>query len=531
MDENRNGFFQIDVKEDSTYLKLYGSKGSGNPVDMKELEDYLNLHRISYEKMSLFSAVEANKDQTVRINREKTYEVNECMALFPSKDLQTLTARFYPPSAKGSKMTLEEIKGDFKAQSVKVDVDEAAVNSFFNNRKYCTDYEVAHGKPVVEGKDGFIEYRFDTDPLAKPKLNEDGSVDFHALSLVHACAKGQLLAVLHKEVPGQPGMNVYGDAIQPREVKRAVFKHGKDLIVSEDGTQLISGVDGHVNLIEGTVFVSSVLELTNVDVSTGDVEFEGNVRVAGNVATGYKLKATGDIEIRGIIEAAEVEAGGSISVAKGINGMTKGNVRAKGNVVTKYINSAKVSAGGNIQSELILNSEVAAGDRINVQGKKGFITGGHVRSGNEIMAKTIGSEMGVDTVIEVGIDPELKAKFAKLQKDNEEYRKNIARMEPVLQAVAQRLQKGEKMPPEQIKKMQEASVELKKQKEQMAANNRELGQLSIDFDTESAAQIVVTGQAHAGTKLIISESSLVLKTDYHYCRFRKESGDVKMLAL
>jgi len=531
MDENRNGFFQIDPRADSTYINLYGSKGSGRPVDMKELEDYLNLHRISYEKMSLFSAVEKNIDQSFRLNREKCYEVNESMLLIPSADRMSLTARFYPPSKNGSRMDLEEIRGDFKAQYIKASVNEEAANSFFNNRKYCTDYEIARGVPVQEGTDGYIEYCFDTDPLAKPKLNEDGSVDFHALSLVHACSKGQVLAILHKEVPGKPGMDVYGELMQPKEIKRAAFKHGKDLSISEDGTRLISNVDGHVNLIEGTVFVSSVLELTNVDVSTGDVEFEGNVRVAGNVSTGYKLKATGDIEIRGIIEAASVEAGGSISVAKGINGMTKGEVRAKGNVVTKYINSAKVSAGGNIQSELILNSEVSAGDKIRVEGKKGFITGGYVRSGNEISAKTIGSDMGVDTIIEVGIDPELKVRFAKLQKDNEEFRKNIARMEPVLQAVAQRLQKGEKLPPDQIVKMQAASAELKKQKEQMSANNAELAKLSVEFDTDTAAQIVVTGQAHAGTKLVISESSLVLKTDYHFCRFRKENGDVKMLAM
>jgi len=531
MDENRNGYFQIDIKDGATFINLYGSKGSGSPVDMKELEDYLNLHRISYEKVPLFNAVSANKDQNVRLNREKTYEINETMSLKPSSDGMKLTARFYPPTAKGTLMDLNEIKGDMKAGYYKVEPDEDVINGFFKDRRYCTDYVIAVGEPVVEGKDGYVEYCFDTNPLAKPKLNEDGSVDFHALSLVHACAKGQVLAKLHKEVEGQPGMNVFGERIKPKDIKRAVFKHGKDLVISEDGTQLISAVDGHVNLIEGTVFVSSVLELTNVDVSTGDVNFEGNVLVTGNVTTGYKLKATGDIEIRGVVEAADVEAGGSISVAKGINGMTKGNVRAKGNIVTKYINSAVVSSGGNIQSELILNSEVSASDKIHVEGRKGFITGGHVRSGNEISAKTIGSEMGVDTVIEVGIDPELKARFAKLQKENDELKKNISRMEPVLQAVGQRLQKGEKLPPDQIKKMQDAAVILKQEKEQLAANNTELGKLSLEFDTESAAQIIVTGQAHTGTRLVISEASLVLKTDYHYCRFRKENGDVKMMAM
>ncbi|MBQ7464310.1 MAG: DUF342 domain-containing protein, partial [Lachnospiraceae bacterium] len=125
----------------------------------------------------------------------------------------------------------------------------------------------------------------------------------------------------------------------------------------------------------------------------------------------------------------------------------------------------------------------------------------------------------------------LKARFAKLTKDNEEYRKKIAMMEPVVVAATTRMKKGEKLPPEQIQKIIELSNEVKKEKQYIEDNTKELASLSVSFDSDTDAQIIVNGQAHAGTRLIISEASLVLKTDYHYCRFRKESGDVKMLAL
>ncbi len=531
MGTQQNGYFKLDIRDNETFLILYGPKEGGRPVDMTELEEYLNLRRINYEKMSLSSAVKENKDTTVRLNRDKIHQVNESLAVFISEDKMSVKVRFYPPSQSGGLMSADEILGDLKANYIKAQPDMDAINDFLKNKLYCTDYIVARGEPVVEGSDGWVEYCFDTDPLAKPKLNEDGSVDFHALSLVHACAKDQVLAVLHKEVPGKMGSNVLGEIVKPKDIKRAAFKSGRDTYISEDGTKLLSGVDGHVNLIEGTVFVSGVLELENVDVSTGDVNFEGNVTVNGNVATGYKINATGDIEIKGIIEAAVVTAGGNITVAKGINGMSKGLVKAGGNVASKYINSATVEAGDMIRTELILNSEVSAGKKIVVQGKKGFITGGHVRSGCEIEAKIIGSDMGVDTVIEVGVDPALKARFAKLQKDNEEYRKKITMMEPVVLAVAERTKRGEKLPPEQLKKMIELNAEIKKEKELMQSNNKELAELSVSFDADTDSQIVVNNLAHAGTRVIISEANLVLKTDYHYCRFRKENGDVKMLGL
>ncbi len=220
MGAQQNGYFRLDVREGETFLILYGSKEGGRPVDMNELENYLKLRNINYEKMSLSSAVMENKDTTVRLNREKIYEVNESSGVFVSDDKMTVKIRFYPPSKNGGLINAEEIKGDLKAQHIKAEAKEDVINSFLQNRLYCTDYVIAEGQKVVEGSDGWIEYCFDTDPLAKPKLNEDGSVDFHALSLVHACSKDQVLAILHKEVLGQAGVNVLGELQNPRMSKK-----------------------------------------------------------------------------------------------------------------------------------------------------------------------------------------------------------------------------------------------------------------------------------------------------------------------
>ncbi len=528
---DKNGYFGIVLKPGETWIQLFSPEGSGAPVGMKEIEDYLILHRIPYDKASLFTAIGDKTEGLFKVNREKVYPIPESSELKISGDGMQVIARFYPPTEGAGMMDIEELKGDLKANKIKADLNMEEVNRFFSERRYCTDYLIARGNPAKEGTDGYVEFMFNTDPHARPKTNEDGSVDFHALSLVHACAKGQVLAKIHKEVPGELGMNVYGEIVRPRDVKRADVRHSKDIAVSEDGTELISEIDGHVNLIDNTIFVSGVLEVKDVDVSTGDLNFEGNVLVNGNVTTGYKLHATGNIDIKGIIEAAEVTAGGDITVARGINGMGKGYVKAGGSVVTKYINSATVESGTLIQSELILNSEVSAGNTIIVKGKKGFITGGHVRAGELVEAKIIGSDMGTDTTIEVGVDPEMKARAAKLHKDEEDLRKNIARVEPVLIAMAQRLKKGEKLPPDQILKMQELNTLIRQQKEQLAKIEEELKTTGGPTGDESNASIVVNGEAHAGTHVIVSEAALTLKSGYHYCRFKRERGDVKMLPL
>ena len=252
----------------------------------------------------------------------------------------------------------------------------------------------------------------------------------------------------------------------------------------------------------------------------------------GNITTGYKVKVTGDIEVRGVIEAAEVEAGGQITVAKGINGMEKGVIRAGQSVVAKYINGVtELVAGGMVQAELILNSNVSAKDSIKVEGRKGFITGGVARASNKIEAKTIGSDMGAPTRVEVGTDPALKARHAKLIKENEEIRATLARTEPVLLATVDRLKRGEKLPADQLLKMQELNKVIQKQKETMKNNLTELEQMEQEFDTESIAEIVVTGTAYTGTQITVSDVSMTLKKNYQYCRFRREGADVRMVAI
>lgn len=542
MAEKRNGYFQLEIHPDGTYIHFFPAVGDGAPVDGHEMEEYLATKRIGFDRIAVLAEAQKNTDSLIRLNSEKSRPVDEFMTFNVSDDLMQVVCRFYPPSkgngtldkgacdVLGGLMSADEIKNDLKYNQITAEPDEDAVNSFLNDRKYCTDYVLAKGTPVTPGQDGYVEYMFDTDPVARPKTREDGTVDFHALNSVRACTEGQVLAKLHKEVPGSPGKNVFGEMIMSNSVKSAKIKHSKGSTLSEDGV-LTADVNGHVSLTEGMVFVSSVLELKDVDVSTGDINYDGNLLVDGNITTGYKVNVTGDVEVRGVIEAAEVTAGGQVTVAKGINGMEKGVIKAGHSVIAKYINSAEVESGGLIHAELVLNSKISAKDSIKVEGRKGFITGGVARASNKIEAKTIGSDMGAPTSIEVGIDPSLKARRAKLIKENETLRATLARTEPVLLATVDRLKRGDKLPPDQLKKMQELNKVIQTEKETLERNLEELDQLELSFDSETIAEVVVLGVAYAGTHIIVSDANLTLKKDYHYCRFRREGADVRMLGI
>lgn len=82
-------------------------------------------------------------------------------------------------------------------------------------------------------------------------------------------------------------------------------------------------MDGHVSLVEGKVFVSDVYEVENVDLSTGNIDFEGSVQVNGNVSSNFVIRAGGNVIISGVVEGAYIEAGGNIIIARGMNGMAR----------------------------------------------------------------------------------------------------------------------------------------------------------------------------------------------------------------
>ena len=123
------------------------------------------------------------------------------------------------------------------------------------------------------------------------------------------------------------------------------------------------------------MFVSDILEVKDVDSSTGDIDYEGSVKINGNVCANFSVRAKGDIEVSGVVEGAYLEAGGDIIITRGMNGMIKGTLKAGGNIVAKFIENAKVHADGYISTESILHSDVYAASEVLVSGRRGYPEG------------------------------------------------------------------------------------------------------------------------------------------------------------
>lgn len=532
----RNGYFRLLCSENGTALKIIAPKDGGTPVSVKEVMEYLNQHGVTYDTVQLSKSIQdavasGLAETAVIVNKECTMEVHESYRMTVSQDKMLVVARFYPPSLKGKRMTAADFFSDLTQQNILFGVRREIIEAFFKTPIYCTDVVVAKGQPPRHGKDARIEYYFETDIKAKPTLNSDGSVDFFHLNAINHCSAGDVLARLFPEDPGEYGLSVHNEKIKPRDVKRMILRYGRNIAISEDKQVLTAETNGHVTLVDDKVFVSNVFEVENVDISTGNIEYEGSIKVNGNVCANFSVKAKGNIEVAGIVEGAELEAGGNIIITRGMNGMAKGVLKAGGNIIAKFIENAKVYADGYVSTESILHSQVVAGSEITVSGKRGFITGGKVSAASLIKVKTLGSAMGADTVVEVGVDPSVKLKVQDLRKEIVENRKEIEKTHPVVVAMTQKMAQGVALKPDQLKLLQEMIKKEKELEEKIDTDLREFNNLQEMLEECAFARVEVTGEVFAGTKICISDVSMVVKNSMTFCRFVKEQGDIKMSSL
>ena len=91
---------------------------------------------------------------------------------------------------------------------------------------------------------------------------------------------------------------------------------------------MLSTIDGEVKLEKKMIQVSPVFRIDgDVCLDTGNITFNGTVQVYGDVRSGFSIKAKRDILIYGMVESAELTAGGDIVIQNGFVAQNKGHIK------------------------------------------------------------------------------------------------------------------------------------------------------------------------------------------------------------
>lgn len=333
-------------------------------------------------------------------------------------------------------------------------------------------------------------------------------------------------------MPGKPGKTILGEELKPKDVKNLKLSYANNIYMSDDGTELYSEVTGHASLVQGKVFVSAVYEVpADVDNSIGDINYPGNVLVKGNVKSGFVIHANGNIVVEGVVEGAQLYAGGQIIVQRGIHGMGKGLLSAEGNIVIKFIEGATVISGGYVETESIIQSMVSANTEVIVNGGKGLVRGGTVRVSSKVSARVIGSTMGIATNIEAGIEPKKLEHFNKIQQEAKNIAKKIEVVRPILVNYSEKLKQGITLPPDKVEYMKTQVMTMKTLQAQLAPITEEINRLRMEFISAGRAKVEVQDVIYPGVTIKISDVSVTTKSERKYCKFVKDGAEIKVMNL
>ena len=138
-----NGYFQLDLRPEGTFLRIFAGNDGGEPVNINELAEYLQKKGISYELTDLNRKVQSVKEQGVfQLDAVKRYQEREMMVVTIAPSKMEASVRFYPPSVQGFKLEKDDIYADMHTAGVQYGIDGDVIDSFLENREYCKDINV-----------------------------------------------------------------------------------------------------------------------------------------------------------------------------------------------------------------------------------------------------------------------------------------------------------------------------------------------------------------------------------------------------
>lgn len=530
-----DGSFTVRVTKNGIWLTVTPSRGKGHPVTLEDVNNKLYSMKIMPDDPArIEKEVGKATGKPVKIGPWKPNpEYDGSMSIEITEDEMKAFVHFVPPRYSGRHVEYGEVIEGLKKAGVKIGIKEDAIREYLERMEYHRPLLAAEGTRTVNGKDAYVEYkvRVDTKDISFEE-DESGKVDFRNLELLENVVVGQLLAVKVPAEQGAPGRTITNRILPARAGKDIKLQHGKGTILSEDGTELTAAINGQVVFKVGRISVEPIY-VVNGDVSleTGNIVFLGSVIIAGNVQDNFEVKAAGNIEVRGTVQKAFLEAEGDIIIFQGIIGREEAKIESTGGTVyAKFIQNARVFAENDvIVPEGILHSSIDAGLRILSLGKRARIVGGVIRAGDEVNARYLGTDVSTRTEIRVGIHPKVLQQKTDLAAMKEKIDEEQVQLKLNLRTLETQKRNAGKLPAEKEQLLKDLQARKAKLEERMEEIEGELKEVNSFIEmTEHKGRVCAERTAHSGVEVYIKDKTYSLRDPYNHVKFTLEGDQIRI---
>ncbi|MED1864209.1 FapA family protein [Fictibacillus nanhaiensis] len=288
--------------------------------------------------------------------------------------------------------------------------------------------EIAKGKLPMDGEPARLVSSFSNEKSLK--INENAKLDFKRLFTIPTAEFGEMLARKEKATEGIAGISVYGNVIPAKKGKDLIVKNGVNTVFNEKEQCVYASASGEVTFQRNSVNIYPVYRVDgDVSLKTGHIDFVGNVHITGDVPSGFKISAKGDVRVEGVVEAADITTDGNVVIGGGVVGQGKGTVRCNGDFTSLYISQGNIYAGGNIRvAQTILHSHCEAELTVTCTSGKGNISGGTCIAGKGISANDIGNETYSKTILHLKTIARMETDILQYEQKILELQKNLEKL-------------------------------------------------------------------------------------------------------
>ncbi|MCR9144236.1 MAG: FapA family protein [bacterium] len=478
LEADENGHFLIEQRDGRAFLRVTPPGAQGRPVKYADVQARLDLFRLEgYDRAEVEDIVLAADGEffdicvwpvTPSVDAELQVEIDE--------DEMQAFLKIVPPRHGGNPVDREMIQAALQAAGVTHGLDQAVIDALDDGSYVDPDAPVprpgaresvqifpetsskerrlrvliARGAPPSRGKPGRVRLYFESRPRPAPGVTDDEErVDFRKLNVIQSCEKGQVLAEIVAPENGVAGYTVRGGELPPAAPNTAQLHAGKNARLSGDGSRIFADLAGQVRIEElradqvTRIEVEEILSVSEVDYSTGHIDFPGTVQVEGTVLDGFKVRAAGDIIVQKTVGNVQLQADGDIILAGGAYCKNEGEIVAGQSIFARFVQDARLYAGRDVMiEEAAMTSHIAAGGAILLAGGRGELIGGTALAGRELRARKLGGRSEVSTHITVGIQPDAMQKLQTIDRELLEKQTAVRKIELHLSQMDEAVQRG-----------------------------------------------------------------------------------------
>ncbi|MCL2155899.1 MAG: FapA family protein [Leptospirales bacterium] len=532
--KNVDGEFSVRVSKTGIWLNVSKSKGNGKAVTIDDVEDKCNNLRINnYDKSAIAKAVKKADSEKIKIGEwSPNSSLDSTMRVEISEDELRAYVYINPPKFSGRHMDYDDIIDALKNSGVIIGIKENEIKEYLNTMDYKKPLLAAEGQMPYDGKNAYIDYKVNIDKSSiKFEEDETGKVDFLNLELLENVVIGQLLAVKVPLEEGVPGRTVTNRVLPAKSGKDTAIKYGEGTILLENGNKLTAEINGQVVFTNGKISVEPVFVVQgDVSLETGNIVFLGSVIVQGSVLDNFEVKAAGNIEVKGTVQKAFIEAEGDVIVHQGISGKDEARVESTGgSIFAKFAQNSNIVAERSVViPEGILHCRVDAGEKIYSIGRRAKIAGGVIRATEEVNAGFFGAEGSTRTVIRVGVNPKMLQQMDDLTEAKKGFDDELNALRLDLKTLnTQKRNSGGKLSEEKEKTLTDLTAREEKQSARLAEVTEELEELNQYMNLlEHKGKACADKIAYSGVEIYIKDKEFRVKDDYKHVTFSLKNNEI-----